>query len=791
MCKSFIMKNFALNLFFFLSALVLNAQEYKQLDLFTKRQILNGNFKKQDINVLVKGDLNAIKKAAEVNGALYKYGYGNIAAVNVPLEKFDAFSNAEGIEFIENVDLPIVPLAENSVILSNVLPVHNGQSPLTQAYKGDGVIMGIIDDGIDFRHADFRKADSTTRIRYIWDQRAAAVNSPLPYSYGREWSAAEIDAGICTHVEPANKFGHGSTVSGIACGNGKATGRFVGMAPNTEIVFVAINSSGNFLSTVLDGINYIFKKADALGKPVSINISYGTYFGSRDAKDLASLLVEELLEERSGRVVVAAAGNAGEFNYHLGYDVNADTSFTWFKLIPSEGDLYWQLWADTADFKNVEFAFANDSIGDTISTLKKRTPFINVKRNYNLNPGILDVQQFNLFLINDSTNATIGTILTQLTHDNGRYLLEVIIKPQVATNLWRFITTGSGKFDVWSSTAIMGTSDMILDFPSNLDTSKVPGLNFYKFPDKLKTMVSSIQNSDKVITVANYQNNEWFLNACGDTTFTGVNSGTRAEDSSVGPTRDGRQKPDITAPGGFTLSVGNLNNIASLLATNQCFKVADTRLHQTNGGTSMASPCVAGVSALLLQQNNDAWWYEIKSKLIASARKDTITGNNLPDNKWGYGKLNAFDAFFISETYGCTNPDAINYDATAQFDDGSCILPIYGCLDPTAINYDSLANTSDTCIYYVFNSIDNKSGNYLNIFPNPTTNYVSVNYSITENTDAKIIVNDVLGNILVEEFLLSNNGVVKFNTNNFSKGTYVCRIINTGNTIAIKKIFKF
>ena len=121
MCKSFIMKNFALNLFFFLSALVLNAQEYKQLDLFTKRQILNGNFKKQDINVLVKGDLNAIKKAAEVNGALYKYGYGNIAAVNVPLEKFDAFSNAEGIEFIENVDLPIVPLAENSVILSNVL----------------------------------------------------------------------------------------------------------------------------------------------------------------------------------------------------------------------------------------------------------------------------------------------------------------------------------------------------------------------------------------------------------------------------------------------------------------------------------------------------------------------------------------------------------------------------------------------------------------------------------------------------------------------------------------------
>jgi hypothetical protein len=52
-------------------------------------------------------------------------------------------------------------------------------------------------------------------------------------------------------------------------------------------------------------------------------------------------------------------------------------------------------------------------------------------------------------------------------------------------------------------------------------------------------------------------------------------------------------------------------------------------------------------------------------------------------------------------------------------------------------------------------------------------------------------VNDVLGNILAEEFLFGNKGVVKFNTNNFSKGTYVCRIINKGNTIAIKKIFKF
>lgn len=769
-----------------------NAQEFKRLDLYTRHQIQEGKFAKDHINLFVKGNLELIKLAAKKFNVHYKYGYKNIAAVNVPLAQFDAFTLSPGIEYVENADVPIIPLAENAILLNNILPVHNGQSPLNQPYKGDGVIMGVIDDGIDFLHADFRNDDSSTRIRFLWDQRVAAVNSPQPYNYGREWTASEIDAGLSTHVEPANKFGHGTTVSGIAAGNGKATGRFVGMAPNTDIIVVSINSNGDFISTVTDGVDYIFKKADALGKPCVINISQGTYWGSRDGKDLASQMVDLLLEERGGRVVVAAAGNAGDVKFHLAYEVNQDTSFTWFKIIPSEGDLFLTLWADTADFNQVEFAFAADDLSNTSGTFKKATPFINVKRNYNLQPGIINDAQRNFFLT-DSLGANIGTILTEMRYAEGRYSLQAIIQPQSATDVWRFMTTGFGFFDIWSSQVLMNASNMIAEFPVGLDTSLVKGIKNYKFPDNQKSMVSSIQSSDKVITVANYQNNEWFLNACGDTTFTGIISGERAKESSLGPTRDNRQKPDIAATGAFTLSVGNRSNINSLLNTNQCNKVSNDSLHQTNGGTSMASPVVAGAAALLLQQNPEAFWFEIKSKLIASAKKDSFTGNNLPDNKWGYGKLDAFAAFSINAAFGCTNPNALNFNASADFDDGTCILPIVGCMNPNALNYDSLANVPDSCVFFQnFTGIyDAKKNAQVSLYPNPAEDLMTLHYFIDNFKSGEIKIYDLKGSLVFSQPITKHADKIKIKTTNLTSGNYILSISQNGLVIAEKKFFKF
>lgn len=801
------MNVFAFIILFFASISMLNAQEFKYLDLRTQKQIENKTFPKQDINVLVKGDLALIKIAAEKHGAQYKYGYGKIAAVNLPLHKYPAFSREPGIDFIENADVPVVRLADQALQLTNVLQVHDGQSPLPQPYTGKGVVMGVIDDGIDFAHADFRKPDSTTRVRYIWDQRSANINSPLPYNYGREWTADQINAGICTHAEPVynpggySSFGHGTTVAGIACGNGLATGKYIGVAPETDIIYVAINNQANFLSVVVDGIDYIFKKADALGKPCVINISYGTYWGSRDGKDLASQLVDNLLAERSGRVVVTAAGNGGNQKYHLGYEVTADTAFTWFEYSPSDADVHIALWADTADFNEVFFAVAADNWTDTANTLVYTNFFMNIKSTYNLTPGINNIQRVD-FTILDSSNVFLANLSTQATYENGRYLYELIIKPQNTSYRWRFITTGRGKFDLWGSPTLgaLGTARIVADFPNDTTfESRVPGIQNYKFPDLNKTLVSSIQCSDRVLTVANYENRAWYLNANinpvtqqKDTTFTGFVTGRLNRDSSKGPTRDERQKPDISAPGTYTLATGNRQHIAVTLGANKGFEIADDSLHNRNGGTSMASPVVAGIVALLLEANPEAWWYEIKNRVISSAIQDTFTGNNLPDNFWGYGKINAFDAFFVNAIYGCTNADALNYNPDAAIDNGSCILPIYGCQDPDALNFDSLANVSDTCIYYVFNSANSfDAASHVSLYPNPVADNLVIKYLIHNNTSAKLIISDVLGNIVYDEKIAAASGNIQINTSQFSKGVYVCRIVSDSKSISVNKFVKY
>jgi hypothetical protein len=206
----------------------------------------------------------------------------------------------------------------------------------------------------------------------------------------------------------------------------------------------------------------------------------------------------------------------------------------------------------------------------------------------------------------------------------------------------------------------------------------------------------------------------------------------------------------------------------------------------------MASPVVAGIVALLLEANPEAWWYEIKNRVISSAVQDTFTGNNLPDNYWGYGKVNAFDALFVNAIYGCTNADALNFNSNAAFDDGSCILPVYGCLDANALNYDSLANVSDTCIYYVFNNVkDENSLNYFSLYPNPANDKITVKYLLNKEVNAQLIISDVLGNIVYSESLKGSSGNIQIETSLFSKGVYVCQLVSENKTISVNKFLKY
>ncbi len=784
----------------FLSPESMHAQELPKLDLYTKRMLASPEWKWQDINLLVKGDSTTIKGLTEVAGGVYKYSYVNISAVNIPLNNLYQFLSDPAVLEVQNLDVPVVLLDDTAIIQNHVVEVHNGDAPLAQPYKGDGVIVGIIDDGLDINHPDFKKANGETRVKYLWDQTVSSASLPPGFNYGREWTELDINNGVCTHAERLNAFGHGTHVTGIAAGNGRATGNFTGMAPNTDLVVVAFNYGRPFLVTVLDGVHYIFRKADAMGRPCVINASLGTYVGSRDGLDLTAQMIDAMLEEKPGRAMVAAAGNAGQTKYHLGYEVTADTNFTYFLYNTTAGDLFFQLWADSANFNKVKFAFGADDPANSYASLG-RTDFLSIPNDYAsvlVNGGSL-IRNFSL----SSGVNFIGSIETQITLANGIYLYEVIIEPNNAAHLWRFITTGEGEFDIWSSKSLMGFSDMVDILPSAtilLDSA------LYKYPDTRKTVVSSYTCSDKVIAVGNYVNRGQYQDVYNNTItcyyplgdifreFANPNNPnpTVFLGSSHGPSRDGRIKPDIAAPGTYVLSSGNSIFISNAIGSGDPLnyqKVAIGGKHSRNSGTSMASPMVTGSVALYLQKNPMADWREIKDAFLSTAFKDTFTTQQ-PNNTFGYGKLNAFAAMQTSLIYGCTDIAALNYDPAANINDGSCVQVVRGCMDAIAVNYDSMANFDNgSCQYDTILGVGNvlDAGIGLGVYPNPNEGNFNIVYSLPADMDqATVMITDLLGKEVMRIHITGMQGKVVVEA--LPKGVYLYALVHGGRLLKPGKV---
>lgn len=166
-------------------------------------------------------------------------------------------------------------------------------------FRGAGVIVGIIDNGIDFTHECFREAGGTSRITAIWDQNLAPTgneSSPSGFPFGVEYTKSDIDAALANsnpfsvvrHRDGDTRSGHGTHVAGIAAGDGSVAGNgqpaftFVGVAPEANILMVANRSEGSALgdsASTLDAVAYIFNKASSLRKPVVINQSQGDNLG--------------------------------------------------------------------------------------------------------------------------------------------------------------------------------------------------------------------------------------------------------------------------------------------------------------------------------------------------------------------------------------------------------------------------------------------------------------------------------------------------------------------------------
>ena len=167
--------------------------------------------------------------------------------------------------------------------------------------------------------------------------------------------------------------------------------------------------------------------------------------------------------------------------------------------------------------------------------------------------------------------------------------------------------------------------------------------------DNLQTIVSSFQCSDEVIAVGNYVNRNHYIDVNNIAQTTTEVPGQLHYTSSFGPTRDNRIKPDISASGGAILTSSPLAHIMNL-KINAPYLVAQGGFHVTAGGTSASSPVVAGFAALYFQKNPTATNRDLKQAIINCAYSDFFTTTALPNNKWGYGKLDGFASMLCGTT---------------------------------------------------------------------------------------------------------------------------------------------
>lgn len=702
--------------------------------------ILKKNTSSSLLPVLIKGNISEIQKLVQGCHGIFKYSYGNIAAIAIPENAIVTFESSNAVSRMEGKPPRMRTMDDTANKRNFVVEVQEGMSPLTQKYDGKGTVLGFVDSGIDFKHPDFSDSAGGTRVQYLWDMNMDTgflSDIPQPYNYGRAWRKGQLDSGKGSDASSALISGHGSNVAGAAASNGSCNGQNKGDCPQADIIMVAYNFANSTPTMITDGINYIFTAASyVLHEPCVVNLSLGDYGGSHDGLDLQSLMIDSMISAVPyGRGVVAASGDAGNLKFHLqGTLTKGDTSFSWFTYDKNQNIVYISLWADTSDFSFAHFSIGVDKTAAGDYVYRAHTPFSSIK------PYLGKMINTSL---NNSNGQPLGAILGYGQLIGGVYNLEFQITPDSTTYYWRFIATDTstrtGSYDIWAydESIFNGVDTTGLD----ISPAQFPSIRQYIEPDTLETICTSFQCSDEVITVGCY-NNRFTWKDCNSKidSFGGVNLTQHLwAKSSVGPSRTRLLKPDICASGGGALSVyPDTFRTACPPSPNPYDSLECDNM---DGGTSMSSPMVAGIAALYIEKYPKASWNEVKYAITqCGAYTDIYTGTT-PNDQWGWGKVDAFKALV-----NC--PVGIN-DITYS---------------PPAI---------------------------LTVFPDPYRESAQINYdfsSITKYSDAYISLYDIMGNEIRKIVLVENKGAINISKGNLSSGIYFYSLIVDGNRLVTQKM---
>ena len=480
----------------------------------------------------------------------------------------------------------------------------------TPFLNGRGVLLAVLDSGITWDLEVFRKADGSTRIRYLWDQTASEGTDDVRYgkmpdgfSIGTEYTAEEINAALQMHtwdryrlIPSRDLSGHGTAVAGIAAGR-SADGLYTGSAPEAELIVVKLGLPGNSggveegfprTTEILRGVTYALRKAGQLNMPLVINLSFGNSYGSHDG----SSLLERFLDNASeiGKTVICVgSGNEGATRGHFAGNITRDSRVE-LAVGNYERSLNIQLWKNYSDVFRIRLQ----------------------------SPGGEEAEI--------STNIQGGKYTLRLEQTRILSYLGEPLPYAVAQEIYLEMIPVTGSYinaGIWTirlEPVMTVTGQYYLYLPAGNGRGDSTG--FYRSTPQVTLTVPS--TAAKVITVGAY---DPVYDTYADFSGRGYADSTRT----IGVAAAGLTKPDLVAPG---------VNI-------QAPDVYGTFTPTT--GTSFATPIVSGAAALLMEwgivRGNDPFLYGEKIKAYLRKGARPLRGEmEYPNDRVGYGRLCVADS---------------------------------------------------------------------------------------------------------------------------------------------------